>query len=110
MERPEQGLPLLRAVINQIDDHPETWNQERLACGTTCCVAGHAVVMRGHDLRIDKYGSAYYTADGNCIWDLGALELSLTNEEASDLFHEDNSREDIQRIAEQVAANRGETL
>lgn len=110
MERPEQGLPLLRAVLKQIDDHPETWNQQRLACRTTCCIAGHAVVMRGHDLKIGMYGSAYYTVDDNCIWDLGALELGLTEDEAYSLFHEDNSREDIQRIAEQVAANRGETL
>lgn len=117
MERPEPGLPLLRAVLKQIDDHPETHDQSvmarKTACETALCVAGHAVALRGHKLQFDEdgdEGQAYYTTDGERIWDLAERELEIDEDWSYDLFYAENSREDIQRIAEQIAADRGEAL
>lgn len=114
MERPEPGLPLLRAVLKQIDEHPETWNQgvmaQMTACGTSHCIAGHAVTLRGHRVSFDRFGSAYTTMEGDRIWSLAMHELELTSQESDDLFDGYNSREAIQRIAESIALARGETL
>lgn len=35
-------------VIDQITQHPETWDQEVWHCGSTHCVAGWAQVMSGN--------------------------------------------------------------
>lgn len=42
-----RGTELLRAVVNHIISHPETWDQSQWHCGTTHCVAGHAQIMGG---------------------------------------------------------------
>lgn len=131
LEPPVPNLPLLRKVLDHIDAHPEEWNQGtwgenfatysdpeaakryeearlgRPLCGTTHCIAGHAVAMTegirwvGANVR-PMVDDGWYAA--------GARVLGLTADEASDLFESDNRREDIQRIAEQIAARAGEVL
>lgn len=71
------NLPMLRKVIDHIQEEPESWNQQHWAvkwvkvgverlrnargqftgqtrpaeCGTAYCIAGHTVVMAGYDLE-----------------------------------------------------------
>lgn len=137
-EEPRPNLPLLRKVLSHIDAHPEEWVQQVYAvrgetlrrvtdlrnsasgqalampvCGTAFCIAGHAVVMAGHDIDWDSHGradSAAMTASGDYIEDVAKAELGLTDAEAVRLFAGPNTREDVQRYAERVAARAGEVL
>lgn len=91
MTEPTPNLPLLRAVLAQIDAHPERWNQKDYAtrgeCGTAFCVAGWAVHLT-HPTE----------------------ELGLSRYEADRLFRSSNSRGEVQYLAEQIAARAGESL
>jgi len=68
--KPLRGNALLRAVINQIIDHPETWDQTRCYL----CLAGHAQVMGGMKANCSKV-----TIDAEKL-------LGLTHVEANYLF------------------------
>lgn len=120
LEPPVPNLPLLRKVLAQIDQHPEEWNQQEwfteTACGTAACVAGHACLMSGDKPGGDECPTTgvvitVNTADGSV---LGVQEraqslLGLTDGEC-DMFDPENTRADIQRYAEQIAARAGERL
>lgn len=120
MTDPKPNLDLLRRVLRQIDDHPETWEQGDYAvkgpCGTAFCVAGHAVVMSGYKIKwcegVDDntHESSCTTVDGQLVPPLAEQLLGITSEESDSLFFGGNSRDNIQRIAEAIAANRGEKL
>lgn len=52
MSKPNAELAY--AVLDQIDAHPETWNQGIWDCGTAACFAGWAVRLSGgRSLNID---------------------------------------------------------
>ena len=122
MTEPKPNLDLLRKVLRQIDEFPETWQQGSYAvkqpCGTALCVAGHAVVMSGHKINFDDRRSwnegdlqtTCQTESGEWIEDLAIELLGLTVHEASDLFYGGNKRENIQRAAEAIAERAGESL
>lgn len=42
-----KGDALMVAVMNQIIEHPETWDQKQWHCGTSHCFFGHAQIMGG---------------------------------------------------------------
>jgi hypothetical protein len=120
MTDPKPNLDLLRKVLKQIDEHPETWRQSAIAkrtpCGTAYCVAGHAALMSGHEFdwpEMNKTLNACWadnTVDGEEIWDVGRRELGLTSDEAANLFFARNTRECVQVHAQEIAARAGETL
>lgn len=87
------NVPLLRKVLEHITEHPEEWNQatwaRETACGSVCCVAGHAAVMTGHTLKYED-GRAYVTTDGRSIMEVAAEELGLGDTQAINLFDGSN--------------------
>ena len=44
---PEIQVENLKAVLHQIETHPETWKQSSWHCGTSHCFAGWAQIMAG---------------------------------------------------------------
>lgn len=42
-----RGAELLRAAVNNILDHPETFDQTQWHCGTKHCIAGHCQILGG---------------------------------------------------------------
>ena len=44
---PLRGERLLKAAVNQILAHPETWNQSSWHCGTQHCIAGWCQILAG---------------------------------------------------------------
>ena len=60
-------------------------------CGTCYCIAGYVAQMQG-DLSNTSV--------------LAATTLGLTEDQADDLFHDDNTIEDVRRIAESIAGER----
>lgn len=131
IEEPWPNLPLLRKVLDHIDAHPEEWHQRfwainttETACGTAYCIAGHAAVMTGHDVKIDPADIWSVLVDDNesCIRDLpdeplestvafvARQELGLSFEDGCVLFASWNDRATVQAIAEDIAARAGERL
>lgn len=115
---PVPNLPLLRKVLDHIDAHPEEWQQATYgtgtACGTAACIAGHAMLMSGYDFN--PTDEIFSRPDGSIVEfepDEGQTILGITYTEASlygGLFDSENTRADVQRHAEAIAARAGERL
>lgn len=125
------NIPLLRKVLEQIDAHPELHDQGSFdatayddrsnACGTSHCVAGWAIVL-SDGYRYDPKRQQFLDAAGEVIYAEGVAEqlLGITDLQGwsrrefpgveAGLFSCQASREDIQRIAEQLAEIAGEEL
>ena len=130
MTEPTPNLPLLRKILDQIDNHPTEWFQGAFAirgdalvdelaerdltapaCGTAYCIAGWAVVLSGHTLRWDTDSDeTIELSDGRDIPDVARYELGITEHEAAYLFEGGNDRDAVQEFAEQIADRAGETL
>src|SRR5580700_5304492 len=115
IDEPRPNLELLRSVLRQIDAQPETWNQEHIAiptsCGTAYCVAGWGVILAGHQIRFDADGNAILDDDPwASIWVCAVDEFGIDEDEAWGLFYSDNTRDDIERLATEIAARAGEPL
>lgn len=56
----------LKSALDHITAHPEEWDQEKwaekTACGTSCCLAGHAAIQAGYELD--------WTDEERIVWDL----------------------------------------
>lgn len=107
------NVPLLRKVLEHITEHPEEHSQHvwaaRSDCGTTMCVAGHAVSMTGHDMMyssLGAYGEAVGCTDKDgvaySIQAAAAKELDLSPSQASGLFHGANTLGALWRIANHI--------
>lgn len=71
----------------------ETKPGAEFSCGTTMCLAGHAVKAAGHDLRwvYDEDEGGWFasvTTDGASVEILGQEILDLSDDEANELFFE----------------------
>ena len=88
---PLRGERLLKAAVNQILAHPETWNQSSWHCGTQHCIAGWCQVLgRGHQNE---------NAGTEAMEDLG---ISLS--ERAWLFAGNRTLPEIYRFAENFSA------
>lgn len=111
------NTPLLRKVLNFVTDHPDEWNQGvwavRSACGTTACIAGHTVLMTGHEVEwgpslvhdvehdVEKavavLGEPWTPVQ--TIREVATRELGLTEDQAYLLFNAGNTLADLWWLA-----------
>jgi hypothetical protein len=119
-DEPRPNMPKIRRILRDIDANPETWNQEfyghKTACGTSFCIAGHAVNNEGigmawakHDCEPFSFGASD-TTDHRSIAEVAQDILGLTYSERSDLFDGENDRERVEDVCNQIAARAGEPL
>ncbi|MDE2000043.1 MAG: hypothetical protein KGI52_14085, partial [Burkholderiales bacterium] len=47
MTYPPRNIERIRAILEHLEAHRETWYQARWHCGTTHCFAGHAQIAAG---------------------------------------------------------------
>ena len=124
-ELPQPNIPLLRKAVEWAEaeaaktDGTCLWYQRNWAveteCGTAYCIAGFVVTqtVAGASVVIPDWDAddpyAVLQIDGaRADWiSVGRDALGLTADEASGLFHEDNTIGDVRRIAEQIAARDG---
>lgn len=110
-------VPLLRKVLDFVTEHPEVHDQniwaEKSPCGTSCCLAGHTVLMTGHEIdwREDGNGSGEYGADRvktpivvkgmrtDQISNVAGHELGLDSDQKETLFIDSETVEDLWRAA-----------
>lgn len=91
------NVPLLRKTLEHITAHPEEHSQAAWAqrsyrdqgtlCGTTYCLAGHAVQFAGYD--IDWERGTYttdYVVDGGSIEHVAQRELGLSDPQVRRMF------------------------
>lgn len=112
---------LAYAVLDQIEDHPETWNQRAWRCRTGMCFAGWAVQLSGgkwledhaedfgnpelvvgnaeddtDHLRTDWWGGAFHAGDDPAHYVITARHramrvLGLSYEAADQIFDGENT-------------------
>lgn len=114
---------LAYAVLDQIDLHPETWNQGTWDCGTAACFAGWAVRLSGGvadtDPNSDSEGTVIIGPPGLVGLDVqdAAIHVLGTSgwtpspdypEEMDWLFSADNYREDLGRMVAEIFGPRPE--
>lgn len=115
-----EGLERLDAALAHIDAHPDEWRQTtwgmRTECNTSCCIAGWVVVQAGAELvfnEMDEYADVEEAID--CLPDGEDYEesiavfarklLGIDGVVSSDLFDGGNSRADLQRVRDRLAAS-----
>lgn len=115
-----------KAGLVQIDDYtnPRTgkplkrvWDQGQWTCGTACCIAGGAAVVRGVKIRRinDGWGDDVRvresaSSDWIRIENYAQRILGLTEFEASVLFDSCNGTDELRTYANEYAGERGITL
>lgn len=90
----ERNAELLRKVADKIAAFPELYDQgcwaEEDACGTTACIAGHALLESGkYRERVDDWGSVFFfNKEGVAVPPAEEAEalLGLSKGEATRLF------------------------
>lgn len=91
-------------ILDKIHEHPEQHNQnvwgERTDCGTTLCVAGWSVVLKGQDQWL-----TYTEPDGSkteelvcATYEKAQYNLGLTSDEAINLFYNSENEEAVQKL------------
>ena len=86
---PLRGEKLLKAAVNQILRHPDTWNQAtwHSECGTKHCIAGWCQILSGNKVP---------TCD---VWRDAQAALDISSADASWLFSGDRSLREIYHFA-----------
>ncbi len=90
------GKALMKAVINQIIDHPETWDQgqDHSDCGTKHCILGWAQVLSGKkELGSDSFTEA-------------KVALGLNDDQAEFLWDSNRSWDEIYDFAKSHIAGK----
>ncbi len=107
MTAPTPNAELAYMVLDQIDAHPETWNQGTWDCGTAACFAGWAVRISG-GVSEERVIDTYVVAGPEHVVDRPvstAAELLLRHScgtAEGDLFDPFNTREDLGRLVAEI--------
>jgi hypothetical protein len=92
------------AVIMSPEGHDQVYYGKVTDCGTTACLAGHAMLLSGYTLRRGRRAGSsaeFLRPNGSVVdyefWEAWRL-LGLTYGEASHVFHCLNNSEAIDRL------------
>lgn len=101
---------LAYAVLDQIDAHPEAWNQATWQCGTAACFAGWAVRLSGGVME-NVNGQAWHVIVADGLGELNGMEVANAADRLlgvdmwvapDDLYSEGNTREDLGRMVAEI--------
>jgi hypothetical protein len=116
------NVPLLRATMQHIKDHPRAHRQRDWFCkvpglGMTACFAGRATLLSGYvPYDWSDYNGTTLTSlatprdaadpgrEAQPVRDIAAHLLRLTDTQANQLFDSTNTVEKLERIVEEIAA------
>jgi hypothetical protein len=114
------NVGLLQRTLATIEAHPESWDQSmwaaRTQCGTSYCFAGYAVALCGGRANFEGYEDdgeelAYHVVVGllpgieeTAYGPVATTLLGLTELQASELFDERNSLQDLREIVARLTA------
>lgn len=109
----EPNVPLLRKVWEHVKERPADYRQEKWvslaegSCGSAYCFAGHALLMSGHELRLqDRWTTGMILdgkpTDGYGVANAAAKELGLPFTVADEIFRGYNSLDTIKVLVENI--------
>lgn len=118
-DQTKPNAALAYAVLDQIDAHPEQWNQGvwvgRAACGTVACLAGWACLLAGDRAAYlgDDEETDRVTIDGDTeqaydkliparAAELLGIPFDPIGYSGHELFRVTHSREDLGRLVEEI--------
>jgi len=117
-----RGAALAYATLDHIEAHPRSWHQGEWRCRSGMCFAGHAAVLAGgrwadvlgtvHDtmmLAEDGDLAGVRRVDGTPVVAVGrraARLLGIDGETAGDIFHADNTFDDLREKVERYLGPR----
>lgn len=112
------NVELAEKVLAKIEAHPETLNMSDWAarddvCGTTLCIAGHAMIESGEYTLIDHpvYGVDIAPVDGR-RWtgyeDEGRRLLGISDEDAQVLFYDVDNEDAVAMLRNLIDAAKKE--
>lgn len=104
-------IELLDQALAAIDADPESWDQmcyaRRTDCGTAHCVAGHVAKLRGgKPVFLGPAADTSIVEVDGVRWsysEFARRALRISPEQSGCLFHEANSREDLQAMRDALA-------
>lgn len=99
-------------VLDQIDAHPEAWDQTTWQCGTSACFAGWAVRLSGGVME-NVHGRTWDVIVADGLGELNGMDADEAaerllgvrmpwREPEDDLFAQDNTREDLGRLVAEI--------
>ncbi|GAA2681883.1 hypothetical protein [Actinoplanes palleronii] len=93
-------------VLDQIDAHPETWNQSTWDCGTAACFAGWAVRLSGGISDDSEVVAGPDELTGMTVENAAYKVLGITVAQADPvdgwLFDAENDRQDLGRLVAEI--------
>lgn len=107
------NVELAQQVLEQIEEHPDTWDQgywarETASCGTTHCFAGWAVALAEPDAQFaidfDGLGTGVIRRDGE-PWEIkdAAIDLlGLTSWQADAMFWHSTTLDELREYVRQL--------
>lgn len=113
------NIPLLRKVMEHITTHPEEYDQREYAvrsdCGTSHCIAGWALALSGREFTYRRLQSWDHRTAADFGWaaqvgilgdcsehDEAAKALGLEDDDAAEMFHEDQTLSGVWECVERV--------
>lgn len=84
-----KNIELMKKVLKQIEDHPETWEQRSWRCETGLCFAGWTAELSGAKWDDPKDPLDPYVVVGDDVVHVSSYArkaLGLTGDEAEELF------------------------
>ena len=96
---------LITATVAYARMHPEQHSQISYACGTTACLAGHAMLLSGYTLRRDHF----IRPDGVMVdfeFEEAQLLMGISHDQATAVFHCYDKETAIERL-EAIAKGEG---
>lgn len=111
-----RNYELIKRVYDHVTTHPELHDQEiwgeQKACGTTACIAGHAVMLAGCTPKWRQTGFGLQMSgvegydDAVFVGDVAQQLMGLSESEAERLFYYTDESEAIDTLAEILEEDR----
>ncbi len=112
-------MTLLEDVMTYIKDHPEEHDQASFArpdldneCGTTCCFAGHALLLSGkYALSNGSVEAFFVDKETGCRVRDGRIPahatrlLGITDQQSYELFYSAATLDDVELVVKAIQNN-----
>lgn len=93
---------LLLATLDKIKTDPASWNQREYFCGTSCCFAGHVCLLAGWKRYAETQLVYKHDISPEHAADVAQKLLGITGWQAANLFHSNNSLEELECCVENI--------
>jgi hypothetical protein len=99
------NIDRLRGLVEHIKEFPEEWDQTTYvgvasACGTACCLAGHAALAAGKHPGFSPSNTEPAYRDSRAVAVAASQYLGLTLHESCWLFSATRTLADFERVIE----------